>query len=103
MPAWVTESFWIIRIVIFVLLVLVGIVLIFAVLIQPSNSGGMGALTGQSSDTYYSKHKKQSLEGTMKRLTTILGIVMGVLAILFFVTVAIYPAGPVQVPEPPQG
>ena len=93
MADWITSSFPIIRIVLLILLVLIGIVLVFAVLIQPSGSDGMSALTGQSTDTYYSKNKKQSIEGVMKRITVILGIAAGVIAILFFVTVIIYPVG----------
>ena len=49
----------------------------------------MGALTGQR-DTFYSKDKSKSLESVMKKLTVILGIIEGVLAILFFVTLFIY-------------
>jgi preprotein translocase subunit SecG len=89
---WIANSFPIIRIVMLILLVVLGIILTFAVLIQPSGSDGMGALTGQSSDTYYSKNKKASLEGIMKRLTIALGIIIGVVAILFFVTIIVYPA-----------
>ncbi len=99
---WISSSFPIIRIVILILLVVIGVFLTFAVLIQPSGNESMGALTGQSSETYYSKNKKQSVQGLMKRLTVIFGIVMAVLAILFFVTLVIYPANLMggSVPQP---
>ncbi|MCH5163276.1 MAG: preprotein translocase subunit SecG [Clostridiales bacterium] len=82
------QAFRIIRIVIISLMVLVGLALIVIIMFQPSSSSGMGALTGQR-DTFYSKDKSKSLESVMKRLTVILGIVEGVLAIAFFVTLAI--------------
>ncbi len=86
---WVADSFPIIRIVIITLMVAIGLALIVIIMFQPSSSSGMGALTGQR-DTFYSKDKSKSLESVMKRLTAILGIVEGVLAILFFVTLLIY-------------
>ena len=86
---WVADSFPIIRIVIISLMVAIGLALIVVIMFQPSSSSGMGALTGQR-DTFYSRDKSKSLESVMKRLTAILGIVEGVLAILFFVTLIIY-------------
>ena len=88
---WITTSFPRIRIVLLALMVVSAVVMILLVLFQPSNSEGMGALSGQTSDTFYSKNKGRSIEGVMKRLTVIFGIVLAVISILFFVTVAIYP------------
>ena len=78
-----------IRIVILSLMVLVALALIVVIMFQPSSSSGMGALTGQR-DTFYSKDKSKSLESVMKKITIVLGIIEGVLAILFFVTLIIY-------------
>lgn len=86
---WVSDSFPYIRLVIMVLMVLIALALIVVIMFQPSSSSGMGALTG-ARDTFYSKDKSKSLESVMKRITVILGIIEGVLAILFFVTLAIY-------------
>lgn len=86
---WVVDSFPIIRIVMIVLMVAVALGLIIVILFQPSSSSGMGALTG-ARDTFYSKDKSKSLESVMKKATVILGIIEGVLAILFFVTLIIY-------------
>ena len=90
---WITESFPIIRLVLLILMVVLSLALILVVLFQPSNSDGMGAIAGQSSDTFYSKNKGRSLEGIMKRLTIVLSIVLFVVSVLFFVTVIIYPVG----------
>ena len=86
---WVADSFPYIRIVIMALMVLIALALIVVIMFQPSSSSGMGALTG-ARDTFYSKDKSKSLESVMKKITVILGIIEGVLAILFFVTLFIY-------------
>ena len=88
-PQWMAVSFPYVRIVMMCLMVLIGIALIIVIMFTPSSSSGMGALTGQR-DTFYSKDKSKSLESVMKKLTVILGIIEGVLAILFFVTLFIY-------------
>ena len=69
-------------------MVAVGIALVIVIMFQPSSSSGMGALTGQR-DTFYAKDKSKSLESVMKRVTIALGIVEGVLAVLFFVSLLI--------------
>lgn len=74
-----------VRIVIISLMVLIALGLIIVILFQPSSSSGMGALTGQR-DTFYAKDKSKSLESVMKKITVILGIIEGVLAVGFFVT-----------------
>ncbi len=74
-----------VRIVLIALMVLIALGLIIVIMFQPSSSSGMGALTGQR-DTFYSKDKSKSLESVMKRITVVLGILEGVLAIAFFVT-----------------
>ena len=89
LPGLVVDSFPIIRIVMIVLMVAIALALIVLILFQPSSASGMGALTG-ARDTFYSKDKSKSLESVMKRITVILGIIEGVLAVLFFVTLVIY-------------
>lgn len=88
-PGWVADSFPILRIVLVCLMAAIGIALIIVIMFQPSSSSGMGALTGQR-DTFYAKDKSKSLESVMKRITVVLGIIEGVLAILFFVTLLIF-------------
>ncbi|MCI8435877.1 MAG: preprotein translocase subunit SecG [Clostridia bacterium] len=92
LPAWVTDSFPIIRTVIIVVMVVLSLALTLIVLVQPSNPQGMNAISGQS-DTYYSKNKSRTMEGVMRRLTVIISIVLGVLALAFFITLAIYSGG----------
>lgn len=89
-PDWVANSFPTIRLILIILLVVVSLVMIVLVILQPSDSEGMGALSGQSSDTYYAKNKKHSKEEVFKRATIVLGIAVAILSIAFFVTLAIY-------------
>jgi len=92
LPDWVTVSFPIIRIILIILMVLLGIGIIVAVLISPTQGYGIGALGGQPTETFYSKNKKQSMEGVIKKITVILGASAGVISILFFITLVVYPA-----------
>ena len=85
---WISDSFPYVRLVRMCLMVAVGIALVIVIMFQPSSSSGMGALTGQR-DTFYAKDKSKSLESVMKRVTIALGIVEGVLAVLFFVSLLI--------------
>lgn len=90
MPNWIVNSFPIIRIIMIILLGICAIAMVISIFIQPAAADGMGALSGQASDTYFSKNKEKNFEGFMKRLTVILGIVIAVIAILFFVSVRIF-------------
>ena len=89
-PNWVQTSFPIIRLVLLILMVVLAIGMILVVLLQPSSGDGMGAISGQVSDTFYTKHKGRSLEGVCKRLTIIFGISLFVVSLLFFVTVIVF-------------
>ena len=68
------------------LLLASAIALIVLVLLQPSASEGMGAISGQSYDTFYEKNKGKSAEGIMKKLTIAFSIIVFVVSIVFFVT-----------------
>lgn len=92
-PAWVSESFPVIRMVLLILMVVLAVAMILVVLFQPSGGDGMGAISGQVNDTFYTKNKGRSLEGIMKRLTIVLAICLFVISVLFFVTVVVYPVG----------
>ncbi len=91
-PAWVTESFPIIRIVFMAIIVLCAVAIIVAILKMESNpEGGTNAITG-TTDSFYSQNQSSTKEGRLKKLVIICGIVLLVVTILFFVTYMIYPA-----------
>lgn len=77
------------RIVFIVLLCLLSVALVVLILIQPANSSGMGAISGQETETFYTKNKGRSSEGIMKKLTIILSVLILVIAVAFAVTLLI--------------
>lgn len=65
------------------------IFVIIVVIMQPSNSNGVGAISGHS-ETFYGKNKSKTLESKMRKLTIIAIAVMAVCMILFFVLPLIF-------------
>lgn len=58
---------------------------IIVVLIQPSNSNGISAISGQTTDTFYGKNKAKTLESKLRKLTVFCVVLMALLMISFFV------------------
>ena len=56
-----------------VLYIIVCIAMVVVVLMQEGKTNGLGALSG-SADTYWSKNKGRSVEGTLVLLTRVLGV-----------------------------
>ena len=65
-------------------MVISALVMIVTVLMQSSDSDGMGALTG-GSETFFGKNKNNTLEGKLSNATKISSIVFVVLAILMLI------------------
>ncbi len=70
-----------VRIIVTVVFIIVSIALAAIVLMQEGKNSGLSALSGVA-DTYWSKNKGRSMEGMLIRITTILGIIFVVMAIL---------------------
>ena len=66
-----------------VLSVISAIFVIIVVIMQPSNSNGVGAISGHS-ETFYGKNKSKTLESKMRKLTIIAVAVLAVCMIVFF-------------------
>ena len=62
--------------------VLCAIFVIIVVMLQQSNSNGIGALGGQQ-ETFYGKNKGKTLESKLRKLTVIAVAVMAVFMIVF--------------------
>lgn len=90
-PAWVSESFPTIQIILISVLVALAIALIICILFQSSTSSGMGAIAGQNTETFYSKNKGKSLQGLLKRLTIVFAVAILVVSVLYLLAVVIYP------------
>ena len=89
-PAWVVNSFPIIKIVLAVLIFICALFLIVVVLCQKTEAdGGTNAITGQA-DTFYNRNKGQSLQGKVKKITVVVSIVILVLCVAFLIINSIY-------------
>ncbi len=64
------------------LFIIVSIVLTIVIMMQEGEDAGLGSLSGQSLETYWSKNKGRSKEGVIVRVTTVLVIAFFVLAVL---------------------
>ena len=65
---------------------LCAISVIVVVMLQQSNSNGIGALGGQQ-ETFYGKNKGKTLESKLRKLTVVAVAVMAVFMILFCIVV----------------
>ena len=77
-------QFLAISIVMLIVTVLLAVVAIIFILMQPSNSDGINAITG-SSETFFGKNKGKSIEEKMKKWTWICLAVLVVLAVIFYI------------------
>lgn len=73
-----------------ILIFIAAVLSILAVLFQKSNSEGIQGITA-SSETFFGKHKGNSLEAKLKKWTWILLAVVAVLAIAVYVVQVIAP------------
>lgn len=72
-------------IVVNVLMVIAAVALIISVLLQSSEDDGLGALSGATSETFFSKNKMSSLEGKLAMITKVSAVVFVVLALLMLI------------------
>ena len=73
-----------IEIILNILMIIAALVMIVTVLMQDSESDGMGALTG-GSETFFGKNKNNTLEGKLSNATKISSIAFVVLAIVMLI------------------
>ena len=76
----------VLKIILTILFILVCIALTVIILFQEGKQAGLGSLSGQSLDSYWSRNKGRSKEGMLVRITS-------VLVIVFFVLVAVLNIG----------
>jgi len=70
--------------VLIVLMALISIAIIVVVMMQEGETGGVSAISGSNNDTFFGKNKGRTKEQILKRITLILGAVMLVLSVVFF-------------------
>ena len=71
----------ILRTVLTIVFIIICLALTVLVLMQEGRSAGLGAISG-AAETYWGKNKGRSMEGTLQKLTTILGIAFIVLSLV---------------------
>ena len=71
----------VLRTVLTIILILVSIVFTAIVLMQEGKSAGLGAISG-AAETYWGKNKGRSMEGTLVKLTKVLGVVFILLSVV---------------------
>ena len=90
-----TEALWYTYVILcfacLILIFLTAALAIIAVLFQKSNSEGIQGITA-SSETFFGKHKGNSLEAKLKKWTWVLLAVIAVLAIAVYVVQVIAPS-----------
>lgn len=72
-----------VRLVILSLIVVCSVFLIIVILMQPGNSSGVSAISGET-ETYLGRNKGKTKEGILKTLTIIAIVALVVLSISFF-------------------
>ncbi len=67
-----------------VILAIIGVILCIIVLLQAHRSAGLGAVSAaaSSSESYWSRNKGNSTEGSLARLTKILGAAFMIIALV---------------------
>ncbi len=80
------ELFNALSIIFIILSILAAIFVIVVVIMQPSNSDGINAISGHS-ETFYGKNKSKSLESKMRKLTI---VAISVLAFCMIAYTVIY-------------
>ena len=72
------------RVVLLIAEAVLAVALVVTVFFQPANTTRVSAI--DNSETYYTKNKKKTTEGIMKRATIVISILMAVIAVAFFIT-----------------
>ena len=65
-----------------VILMILAVALAAIILMQSKRSAGLGAVSGSSNDSYWSKNKGSSMEGALERYTKIGGALFMILALV---------------------
>jgi preprotein translocase subunit SecG len=82
---FITTVFPILRYILFFVIVASAITMIVVIMMQKESAGGTDVITGKQ-ESYYSQNKGSTREGRLKKITTIMAIVIAVATILYFVT-----------------
>lgn len=68
-----------------ILMSVISIAIVVIVMMQEGETGGVSAISGGTNETYLNNNKGATKEQKLKRATLILGAVMLVLSVVFFI------------------
>ena len=89
---WISTLMPILRSIFLILMIVCSLVVLIICLATESNAeSGTNVITGSSYDSYFSQNRSSTREGRLKRLLIISSIIVAVSAVLYFVTIKIYP------------
>ncbi|MBR6753772.1 MAG: preprotein translocase subunit SecG [Clostridia bacterium] len=71
-----------ISVIVNILMIIASLALIVSVLMQSSDDNGMNALSGATSESFFSKNKMSTLEGKLAMVTKVSAIAFVVLALI---------------------
>lgn len=71
-----------ISVIVNILMVIASLALIVSVLMQSSDDNGMNALSGATSESFFSKNKMSTLEGKLAMVTKVSAVAFVVLALI---------------------
>ena len=74
-------------IVLSILDIILGLTMVILFLVQEGNDQGMGAITGASNDSYYSKAKGQTLEERLKQATKVVAVLFAAVSVVLYFAV----------------
>ena len=75
------------NIVLSILDIIFAIAIIVLFLVQEGNDKGMGAISGATADSYYSRAKGQTLEERLKQMTKIVAVAFAVVSVVLYIAV----------------
>ena len=72
----------VIQVILSIIYVLLGIAISIVILMQEGKSNGLGGAIGGMAESYWSKNKGRSMEGTLVKVTRVVAVLFIVLAVV---------------------
>lgn len=79
----------VLKVVLGIIYLIICAALVVIVMLQESNEGNASAITGQGSESFYSKNKSSNKKAFMSKLTIVLGVLFAVSAIALTVVLSL--------------
>ncbi len=88
---WITKVFPVLQTILIILISVFALIIIGAVLTQPSKpAGGSNVVMGTNNESYYAHNKSHNKEGRLNKAIVISATLILVLTLLYFISLVIY-------------